>query len=53
MNFKVNLFFHLYEAHITPLGDSPKGELWGGLGGVIMGKKQVCFKMFFRQNKVF
>ena len=20
MNFKVNLFFHLYETHITPLG---------------------------------
>ena len=22
MNFKVNLFFHLYETHITPLGIS-------------------------------
>ena len=28
-------------------------EWWGGLGGVIMGKKQVGFKMHFKQYKVF
>ena len=45
MNFKVNLFFHPYETHITLLGiPIPTvlmvGDAVGwGVGGVIMGKK--------------
>ena len=55
MNFKVNLFFHLYETHITPLGNPiltvPRGS--DGVGkGEKMGKKKFA-KMLFRQNKVF
>ena len=45
MNFKVNLFFHLYETHFTPLGipdpDSPEGKWWGGLGEVIKEKRVI------------
>ena len=56
MNFKVNLFFHLYETQITPLGipiPTVRGLVMGWVRGGHNGKKQVCFKMIFRQNKVF
>ena len=56
MNFKVNLFNHLYETPFTPL-DIPNLKVQsGGLGlgrGGIMRDKQVCFKMLYRQNKAF
>ena len=51
MNFKVSLFVHLYKTPYSswyPHSDSPQGEWWSGLGGSIMEKKQVCFKMHFK-----
>ena len=57
MNFKVNLFFHLYETPFAPLGipNLIVQRVSGGVGkgGFIMGKKTVCFKMLFRQDKAF
>ena len=57
MNFEVNLFFRLYETHITPLGipnpNSLEGERWGGLGGVIMGKKKFALKCSTGKIKCF
>ena len=53
MNFKVNLFFLLYETPFTPFGFPTLivSRLSGGVGkGGHNWKKQVCFKMHFRQN---
>ena len=56
MNFKVKSLFTLYETPFTPLGiptlivPRVSGEV--GQGGH-NGKKQVCFKIHFKQNKVF
>ena len=49
MNFKVNLFFHLYETHINPHPDSHEG----GLGGVIMGKNKFALKCSTGKVKCF
>ena len=42
MNFKVDLFFHLYETHITPLGIPILTVMGWVPPKAIMGNKQVC-----------
>ena len=51
MNFNVNLLFHLHEAPFVPLGILTPivPRVSGGVGH--NRGKQVCFEIYFRQNK--
>ena len=53
MNFKVNLFFHLYETHITPLSIPIPTVPRVSDGGVIMGKNKFALKCSTSKTKCF